>query len=112
MGGPITLHLFANGEPVEADFSRMSNRYTAENLPVYDYNGNAIVYTATEEYMDGYLTSYVNYGTYAEETRFLYDGGTVINREVVEFRVYKEWVGIEVSGDKLTRSQTPDCFPC
>lgn len=95
VGGPITLHLFVNGEPVGADFSRTSNRYTAENLPVYDYNGNAIVYTATEEYMDGYLTSYVNYGMYAGETRFLYNGGTVINREVAEFRVYKEWVGID-----------------
>ena len=24
-----------------------------------------------------------------------YSGGTVINREVAEFRVYKEWVGID-----------------
>ena len=95
VGERITLQLLANGEPVTAGFFQVNNRYTAEDLPAYDYSGNPIVYTATEEYMEGYLTAYVNYGMYAGETRFLYDGGTVINREVAEFRVYKEWVGID-----------------
>ena len=102
VGGQITLQLFANGVLVEADFSRVSNRYTAEALPVYDYDGKPIIYTATEEYMEGYLTAYVNYGPYAGEARFLYDGGTVINREVAEFRVYKEWVGIEGEPPELS----------
>lgn len=95
VGQRITLHLLANGEPIESGFFQVNNRYTAENLPLYDYSGKPIIYTATEEYMEGYLTAYVNYGMYAGETRFLYSGGTVINREVAEFRVYKEWVGID-----------------
>ena len=91
---PVTLHLFADGEEIVATFERNGNMYTVYNLPKYDETGHEIVYSAKEEYMDGYMTMYINKGKYANRSKAVYNGGTIINREVTNFFVRKEWIGV------------------
>lgn len=37
---------------------------------------------------------YVNKGKYANRSKAVYSGGTVINREYVNFFIHKEWIGV------------------
>ncbi len=96
-GGEIDLTLHANGERVspQPDYERLDDVYRWENLPKYDENGEEIVYSATERYMDGYMTIYKNYGDYADKTKEVYDGGEIINRKVTSVYVRKVWSGLE-----------------
>ena len=94
----ITLYLYADKEPVpDAQFIRQDDTYTVYDLPVYAADGHKIVYSATEQYMAGYMTMYLNVGEYKDRHLAVYNGGTIVNRETVDFEVKKEWVGI--SGD-------------
>ena len=92
--GPITLHLYADEEEVDVQPERTGNIYTFHHLPKYAADGHEILYSAKEEYMDGYMTMYVNKGKYADRSKAVYSGGTVINREYVNFFIHKEWIGV------------------
>ena len=95
-GGTIRLILYANGVKLENQPvpSQDGDTYSYTNLPKYDLNGNEIIYTVKEKYMDGYLTIYSNVSPHAGESAQVYGGGTIINREVVTFRIRKEWNGL------------------
>ena len=96
-GGDIVLTLYANGEKMEPqpEYTRSGDTYTYTGLPMYDAEGDQVVYAAREKYMDGYLTIYDNIAPYEGETRMIYQGGTIINRAVTSFRVRKVWSGTE-----------------
>ena len=85
--GQIELVLYANGERLkkQPEYAVDGATYTYYDLPVYDENGNRIVYSARELYVDDYMAVYVNTGEYASRTHMLYNGGTVINRKVKDF---------------------------
>ena len=85
--GHIELVLYANGEPLkkQPEYTVEGAEYTYHDLPVYDENGNRIVYSARELYVDDYMAIYVNTGEFAARTKMLYNGGTVINRKVSDF---------------------------
>ena len=95
-GGSIQLTLYRNGEKMEPQprYTENNGVYTYHNLPQYTKDGKGIVYAAKEKYMDGYMTIYVNKAPYTQETDMIYDGGTIINRAVTEFRVKKVWEGL------------------
>ncbi|MBP3656202.1 MAG: Cna B-type domain-containing protein [Clostridia bacterium] len=97
-GGVISLTLYANGVKMEPQptCTRNGDVYTFIDLPMYDGDGNVIVYSAKERYMDGYVTIYKNVAPYDGETKSVYDGGTIINKETVEadFAVRKKWIGL------------------
>ena len=96
-GDSIVLTLYANGEKLleQPAYTREGNTYTYENLPMYDEKGNLIVYAVKEKYIDGYMTLYINVAPYEDETDFVYDGGTIINRASTQIRVRKVWSGLE-----------------
>ena len=97
-GGAIELTLYANGEKIEPQpiYSRDENVYVYTDLPMYDEQDQPIVYSAKERYVDGFLTIYKNVAPYADETKAIYDGGTIINKAIVkaDFSVKKEWSGL------------------
>ena len=95
-GGVIRLTLYANGEKLEPQpaYTRDGDTYTYTNLPMYNADGELIVYAAKEKYMDGYLTIYDNVPPYDGESKMIYDGGTIINRSVTGIRVQKLWSGL------------------
>jgi len=97
-GGAIELTLYANGEKIEPQpiYSRDENVYVYTDLPMYDAKDQPIVYSAKERYVDGFLTIYKNVAPYADETKAIYDGGTIINKAIVkaDFSVKKEWSGL------------------
>ena len=92
----IVLTLYANGEKLLAQpgYTREGNTYTYENLPKFDENGDEILYGVKEQYVDGFMTMYVNTGLLADETAFAYDGATIINRASMSFAVKKVWEGL------------------
>ena len=96
--GPIRLTLYRDGEKMEPQpvCERDGDVYTYRNLPQYKANGQAYVYSAKEKYVEGYLAIYLNEAPYEDESRMLYDGGTVINRKerVASFTVTVEWHGL------------------
>jgi len=95
-GDLITLILYANGVPVEPQpsYQEDNNVYTYTNLPQYTEDGQEIVYSAKEKYMDGFVTIYKNKPPHTSETDRVYDGGTIINRAVTSIRVRKIWRGV------------------
>lgn len=96
-GGDVVLTLYADGERLNPQpaYRREGSMYIWEELPVFNAEGEEIVYSATERYMDGYLTIYENVGPFAGETDRVYEGGTIINRGVVNVFVRKVWDGYE-----------------
>ena len=92
--GPIRLQLYADGEKVNVQPEKTGNTYTFCQLPKYASDGHEILYSAKEEYIDGYMTMYVNKGEYANRSKAVYAGGTIINREYVNFYIHKEWIGV------------------
>ena len=103
--GPIQLTLYANGSKMQPqpECVRDGDTYTFVDLPVYDENGEKIVYTAKERYMEGYITIYKNPAPYQNETKVVYDGGVIINKSIVpvdaDFSVRKVWKGLD-DGEK------------
>ena len=95
-GGDITLTLYANGVRLEPQPAcvRDGDVYTFTDLPMYDGQGNVIIYTATEKPMDGYITVYNNPEPHGDESGMIYDGGVIINRAVTSIRVRKVWQGL------------------
>ena len=96
IGGDIQLTLYANGIKVEPQpaYHQDGQTYSYINLPMYDSLGQLITYSVKEKYMDGYLTIYQNAAPHASETDCVYNGGTIINREVITFRIRKVWSGL------------------
>ncbi len=96
IGGDIQLTLYANGVKVEPQpaYHQDGQTYSYINLPMYDSLGQLITYSVKEKYMDGYLTIYQNVAPHASETDCVYNGGTIINREVITFRIRKVWSGL------------------
>ena len=96
--GPIKLTLYANGQKLDPQPSciREGDVYYYTGLPMYDGEGKLIVYSAKEKYFDGFLTIYDNVAPYQDETKAIYHGGTIINKEIVkaDFSVKKEWSGL------------------
>ena len=96
--GAIHLTLYANGEKMEPqpECIRSGDRYQYKGLPQFDEEGLLIVYTAKEKYVEGYKTMYVNRAPNEDETKVLHNGGTVINKKIVEasFKVQKVWSGL------------------
>ena len=97
-GGAIELTLYANGEKLQPQpmYTREENTYLYTDLPMYDEQDQPIVYSAKEKYVDGFLTIYSNVAPYADETKAIYDGGTIINKAIIkaDFSVKKEWSGL------------------
>lgn len=96
-GGLITLTLYANGVVVspQPEYTHDGDTYSYTNLPMYDDEGNLIVYSAKEQFMDGFMTVYENETPYQNESDMVYNGGTIINRAVTSIRVRKVWSGLE-----------------
>lgn len=96
-GGTIQLTLYANGIKLENQPvpHQDGDTYSYTNLPKYDLNGDEIRYTVKEKYMDGYLAIYDNIAPHESESDCVYNGGKIINREVVVFRIRKVWSGIK-----------------
>ncbi len=105
-GGEIELTLYANGKRVvpQPACTRDGDVYSYTGLPMYDEQDQLIVYSAKEEYFEGFLTIYQNVAPYAGKTKAVYDGGTIINKLIrkADFAVQKVWEGLS-DGDK-----TPD----
>ena len=95
-GNDIELTLYADGVEMDPQpgYSRDGYVYTFSNLPKYTDEGELVVYAAKERYMDGYMTIYRNVEPWKDETTMIYNGGTIINRSVVEFSVQKIWSGL------------------
>ncbi len=96
IAGDIELTLYANGIKVDPQpvYHQDGQNYSYINLPQYDAQNQRYVYSVKEKYMDGYVTIYQNVAPYQSEAESVYDGGTIINREVVSFRIRKIWEGI------------------
>ena len=92
----IILTLYANGEILDPQpsYTRSGSTYTYADLTKFDDNGSAIEYAAKEKYMDGFMTIYRNVAPYDEETSYIYNGGTIINRAVTQIAVRKIWKGL------------------
>lgn len=45
--------------------------------------------------MNGFMTIYKNQAPHEDESKVIYDGGTIVSRAVTEFAVQKVWVGLE-----------------
>ena len=95
--GNIALQLYADGAPVSAEFSKAGTpaTYTVSDLPMYNDDGSEIIYSATETHIPDYLTVYLNVSPYSEYTDAIYNGGTIVNREITEVRIKKRWIGPE-----------------
>ena len=95
-GDKISLTLYANGKKVrpQPECVRNGDTYAYAGLPKYDEDGQKIVYSAKEHYMDGYMTIYKNISPYETKTDRIYDGGTIVNRAVTEIAVHKLWTGM------------------
>ena len=102
-GGAIELILYANGSKLspQPDWERDGDVYMYTGLPKYDVQGDLIVYSAKERYVTGFVTIYDNVSPYEDETRMIYDGGTIINRaeKKPSLTVTKVWRGLE-DGEK------------
>ena len=98
----ISLTLYANDVMMDPQptYTREGNRYVYRGLRMFDDNGDLITYAATERFVDGYLTAYVNPEPYKDVRGFVYDGGTIINRPVTSITVRKIWKGIAEDAQK------------
>lgn len=96
--GAIRLTLYANGEKMDPqpECIRNGDHYQYKGLTKFDEEGLLIVYTAKEKYVEGYKTMYVNRAPNEDVTKVLHNGGTVINKKIVEasFKVQKVWSGL------------------
>ena len=103
-GGKIRLTLYGNGEKLDPqpECENNGNLYKYRNLPKYDEDGDEIIYTAKEKYMDGYLTIYSNVSPNENVTDVIHNGGTIINKAVMDFKVKKVWIGLEAGAEKPT----------
>ena len=110
-GGAITLTLYANGQKLDPQpaYTRDGDTYTYTGLPKYDSQGQTIVYSAKERYMDGYMTIYKNVSPYESESDFIYNGGTIINRAVTEIAVRKVWTGMDENEERPEITLTLYC---
>lgn len=110
-GGAITLTLYANGQKLDPQpaYTRDGDTYTYTGLPKYDIQGQTIVYSAKERYMDGYMTIYKNVSPYESESGFIYNGGTIINRAVTEIAVRKVWTGMDENEERPEITLTLYC---
>ena len=103
--GRIDLTLYANGVKMDPQpvCQREGDTYTYTLLPVYDDQGEVIVYSAKETYVEGYMTIYVNISPYEGKTKEIYDGGTIINRpfeeQDAEFVIRKVWDGLDENAE-------------
>ena len=95
-GGTIILTLYANGEKLENQpaYTQEGDMYYYTGLPMYDEGGYKIIYSAKEKYVDGYLTIYKNVEPYENETKSIYNGGTIINKAIKTIKVQKVWSGL------------------
>ena len=95
----IVLTLYADGMKLNPQpaYIREGSDYVYNNLPMYSETGEFIVYSAKEKGVEGYITIYNNIFPYADVTRSIHDGGTIINRPAKElsFKVQKVWNGLE-----------------
>ena len=98
----IDLTLYANGVKMDPQptYERQGNRYVYSGLRMFDDNDQLITYSATERFVDGYMTAYVNPAPYEDDRGFVYDGGTIINRPVTSITVRKIWKGISETAQK------------
>lgn len=96
-GGEISLTLYANGECVDPQprVVRYGEVYVWEDLPLYDENGEELIYYAVENPMEGYRPIYENEGLHAESRDSVYPGGTIINVEITSVAVRKVWADME-----------------
>ena len=94
--GPIRLTIYADGVKMDPQppVLRDGDVYVCSGLPMYDEDGNKVVYSAKEKYMDGFMTIYDNEPPYDGESSMVYDGGVIINRAVTTLRVCKLWKGL------------------
>ncbi len=99
--GTISLTIYADGKKMVPQPAVLNNgsEYSCTGLPMYTDEGTAIVYSAKERYVDGYVTIYQNTEPYTHFSSAVYDGGTIINRAVTSFRVRKVWEGL-AEGEK------------
>ena len=97
--GPIELTVYANGVKMDPQpvCTRQGDVYVFSGLLKYDEQDQLIVYSAKEKYFDGFVTIYVNEGEFAGESDMIYNGGTIINRQIKEadFQVQKIWHGLD-----------------
>ncbi len=95
-GGAIELTLYANDQLLDPQpsYSRDGDTYTYTGLPKYSDTGEFLVYSAKETYMEGFMTIYSNTADHEGETDRVYDGGTILNRALIKFRVQKKWYGL------------------
>nr|MBR4280555.1 Cna B-type domain-containing protein [Clostridia bacterium] len=97
--GEIRLTLYADGKQMtpQPEVTREGDRYTYYELPKYNEEGEEIVYSAKEQGIEGYIRIYKNVEPYADVTKYVHDGGTIINREEkkASFKIHKLWSGLE-----------------
>ncbi len=93
--GPIELTLYANGKKLvpQPVCVREGDTYTYSDLPMYDDQNQAISYYAKERYVDGFITIYDNVEPFTDVSKYILNGGTIINKAVVkaDFTVTKLW---------------------
>ncbi|MBR4067103.1 MAG: Cna B-type domain-containing protein [Clostridia bacterium] len=93
--GPIELTLYANGKKMvpQPTCVREGDTYTYSDLPMYDDQNQAISYYAKERYVDGFITIYDNVEPFTDVSKYILNGGTIINKAVVkaDFTVTKLW---------------------
>ncbi len=111
--GAIVLTLYANGEEMvpQPEVTRADNIYTYYDLQKYDEDGDEIIYSAKERGIEGYIRIYKNIAPYADVTRFVHDGGTIINRpeKIVSFKIQKVWTGLAEGEEKPDITLTLYC---
>ena len=95
----IELILYANGVKLNSQpaYDRSGDVYTWKNLAKRDAAGKEIVYSAVEVPMADYKVSYFNANG---ATDAAYNGGTIVNSEMVSVSVRKVWNGLTNSAEK------------
>lgn len=95
-GGVVNLTLYADGVAMDPQpaCTRTGDVYTWDGLPVNNAQGIPAVYSAVEQPMTGYTTTYENAAPYADVTDRVYNGGKIINSELTAFTVRKVWSGL------------------
>ena len=97
--GTIILTLYADGVVMEPqpEYIKIDDVYRYSKLPKYNADGELIVYAAKEKGIEGYIRIYDNVAPYEDVTKFVHNGGTIINRpeKKVSFQIRKVWTGLE-----------------
>ncbi|MBQ3155856.1 MAG: Cna B-type domain-containing protein [Clostridia bacterium] len=101
-GGAVNLTLYADGSVMSPQPApvREGDVYTWKDLPLYNAKGELALYSVREQSMTGYQTSYRNPMPYAEVTDQAYNGGQIINSELVSLMVQKVWKGLPEGQEK------------